>query len=358
MVRACTILIAIMAVCCSICWVATADLGLEKIPVDLKDPDPASPYADDAFMSDATSMIGQISNMSVPMRAERNQIYGAYIRLRDKNVSPGLHPAGLNIVAYLFYTAKAGESAEAFVQAKNQLSSTSDGSDYYKQAQDYHTAAAWFWKNIQDQFPNMSPWYLPDEMTLLEETETSVSGTVLPGLDLPIAMAQKDPNPASPYASEKVQTLFTRWVEDYVEYVPTGEEAGGLSNGTNFMNNDGVEHARATWKEVISENVDPDFYDTANYIGAFFYYLSQAKKYYDDYIQDRTSVSSTTTGEKNYAESEKYFNEANKTLGILKGRIPNLTEASFPEYPKIDEVVGNYEDILKEGLKAWEGGWQ
>ena len=85
-------------------------------------------------------------------------------------------------------------------------------------------------------------------------------------------------------------------------------------------------------------NVADDFYSKANYVDAFFYLISQARDYYQSYIDDRTFVSSVSNGEKNYEESKKYYEQAQKAIGYFDDIIPDYTNSTLPVFPKFGEV--------------------
>ncbi len=146
---------------CLLCGMVVADTGLPGIPVDLKSPDPSIPYTDDAFMDDAGTIIKKISGRTVPVGMDRAEVYGAYLRLRQKNVSPDLYPTAGDIIGYLYYTAMAGKSYEGYRDLRDMLVITGRESDRYDAALAYHTAALSAWKNLTGTYPDLSPWTLP-----------------------------------------------------------------------------------------------------------------------------------------------------------------------------------------------------
>lgn len=155
------ILLATVILAVLLSGMAMADTGLPGIPADLKTPDPSVPYADDMFIDDAGKIIKKISGHSVPVGMDRAEVYGAYLRLRDKNVSPDLYPMAGDIIGYLYYTAMAGKSYEGYRDLRDMLVITGRDSELYDTALAYHTAALSSWKNLTGTYPGLSPWTLP-----------------------------------------------------------------------------------------------------------------------------------------------------------------------------------------------------
>lgn len=143
------------------CGMAVADTQLPDIPADLKSPDPSGSYDDDAFMDEAGQVIRRISGQSVPVGMDRAEVYGAYLRLREKNVSPDLYPVAGEISRYIYYTAKAGKEYEGYRDLVDMLVITGRESDLYDAAERYHTAALSSWKNLTGIYPGLNPWTLP-----------------------------------------------------------------------------------------------------------------------------------------------------------------------------------------------------
>ena len=90
--------------------------------------------------------------------------------------------------------------------------------------------------------------------------------------------------------------------------------------------------------DLVGLNVAKTFISKANYIDAFFNYLSQAEEYYSDYAEQQNSFSTMDKGQASYDKSEKYYKEANKTVPYFKDIIPNGTNSTLPDFPKFGEV--------------------
>jgi tetratricopeptide (TPR) repeat protein len=334
--------IAALVLCVTVSSAAFAP-QFEQMPLSMKGSSDAKPYNDEAFMTEAEKVIGKISNSTVPTGTKLSEVTDAYYRLIMENVSPEFLETANNIVGYLYYTSKAGETYEDFHSYLNSVSKTTDGSEYYTVADQHRQVSAEFWKKIQDKFPNMTMYTLPDASAPIPEQKEEVQGDTLEGLEISIPMTQKNPDPASPDQTDKLKTTAIRWFEDYVDLAnqpdddPTNDKTE-KSPGHRFLTGEGLEWVDSTYMDIIGLNVAEDFYKKANYIDAFFYLLSQARDLYEDYIDDRTYVSSVSNGQENYDKAKKYYDEANKTVGYFADIIPNGTNSTLPEFPEFGEV--------------------
>ncbi|MDD1724626.1 MAG: hypothetical protein LUQ07_05810 [Methanospirillum sp.] len=333
-----------VVLCVTICSAAFAPV-FEPMPLSMKNSSDAKPYEDESFLKDAGEVIGKISNSSVPTGSKLSEVTDAYYRLIMDNVSPELFPKADNIVAYIYYTSQAGSAYTDFNDYKKSVSKSTDGSEYYTVADQYYKKSGEYWDKIKDLYPNQSMYTLPaasDEMP--SEEELSNQGNTLKGLDTALPMTQKEYDPNSEDQTEKFKTTVIRWFEDYVDRANEPEDLNPLTNksegspGNRFLTGEGVGWADSTYQDLTSLNVAEDFMDKANYADAFFYLISQARDQYQQYIDDRKSVSSVTRGEKSYDSAKKYYTEAQKSIGYFSDIIPNETNTTLPEFPKFDEV--------------------
>jgi len=334
--------IAALVLCVSICSAGFAPT-FELMPLSMKAPSDANPYNDEAFKSEAEKIIGKISNSSVPTGTKLSEVTDAYYRLIMENVSPDLYPNAHNIAAYLYYTSKAGETYTDYHAYLKSVSKTTDGSEYYTVADQYRQVAAEFWNKIKDLYPNMTMFTLPPAGEPMPEEKAEEQGDTLEGLDIAIPMTQKAPDSSADDQTEKFKTKTIRWFEDYVDRArlpdddPTNDKTE-MSPGHRFLTGEGLEWADSTYMDLIGMNVAEDFYTKANYIDAFFYLISQARDFYESYINDRTYVSSVSNGEENYEKSKKYYDQAEKAIGYFDDIIPNYTNSTLPDFPKFGEV--------------------
>ena len=334
--------IAALVLCVSICSAGFAP-KFELMPLSMKAPSDAKPYNDEAFMSEAEKNIGKISNSSVPTGTKLSEVTDAYYRLIMENVSPELFPNAHNIVAYLYYTSMAGEVYEDYHEYINSVSKTTDGSEYYTVADQNRQVAAEFWNKIKDLYPNMTMFTLPPVGEPMPEEKAEKQGDTLEGLDIVIPMTQKGPDSSADDQTEKFKTTTTRWFEDYVDQAnqpdndPTNDKTE-KSPGHRFLIGEGVQWSDSTYMDLLSMNVAEDFYTKANYIDAFFYLISQARDFYESYMDDRTLVSSVSNGEENYEKSKKYYDQAQKAIGYFEDIIPNTTNSTLPDFPEFGEA--------------------
>ncbi len=334
--------IAALVLCVSICSAGFAP-KFELMPLSMKAPSDAKPYNDEAFMNEAEKIIGKISNSSVPTGTKLSEVTDAYYRLIMENVSPELFPNAHNIVAYLYYTSMAGEVYEDYHEYMNSVSKTTDGSEYYMVADQNRQVAAEFWNKIKDLYPNMTMFTLPPVGEPMPEEKEEQQGDTLEGLDIAIPMTQKGPDSSADDQTEKFKTTTIRWFEDYVDQAnqpdddPMNDKTE-KSPGHRFLIGEGLEWTDSTYMDLIGMNVAEDFYTKANYIDAFFYLISQARDFYESYMNDRTYISSVSNGEENYEKSKKYYDQAQKAIGYFGDIIPNTTNSTLPDFPKFGEV--------------------
>ena len=334
--------IAALVLCVSICSAGFAP-QFEQMPLSMKAPSDAKPYNDDAFTSEAEKIIGKISNSSVPTGTKLGEVTDAYYQLIMENVSPDLLPTANNIVAYLYYTSMAGTTYLNYHEYLKSVSKTTDGSEYYNVADQYRQMSAEYWEKIKDFYPNMTMYALPSAGVPMTEEKEEQQGDTLEGLDIAIPMTQKTPDSSADDLTEKFKTTTIRWFEDYVDLAnqpdddPMNDKTE-KSPGHRFLIGEGVQWSDSTYMDLLSMNVAEDFYTKANYIDAFFYLISQARDFYESYMDDRTLVSSVSNGEENYEKSKKYYDEAQKAIGYFNDVIPNTTNSTLPRFPDFGEV--------------------
>lgn len=315
----------------------------QQMPLSMKGSSDASPYNDEAFMTEAEKAIKKISNSTVPTGSKLSEVTDAYYRLIMENVSPEFFADANNIVGYLYYTSMAGSTFEDYHSYLNSVSRSSDGSEYYTVVDQYYQVSAEFWNKIKDKFPNMTMYTLPDASAALPQEEEEQQGSTLEGLEIAIPMTQKTPDTSSPDLTEKFKTITVRWFEDYVDQANKPDDdpfndKTEKSPGHRFLIGEGVDWADTTYMDLVSMNIAEDFYDKANYIDAFFYLISEAKDRYEGYIDDRSFVSSVSNGQENYDNAKKYYDEAQKAIGHFDDIIPNGTNSTLPKFPEFGEV--------------------
>ncbi|MFH0968823.1 MAG: hypothetical protein V1862_14185 [Methanobacteriota archaeon] len=331
--------------------VSAADLVLEPLPAELKAPAEGAVYQDDAFFTEVDPVIKSLSNRTVPIESQLMKVHGAYSSVRGMSVSPENYDVANNILAFLYYTDKTGEAYENFLDKKKSVSATTDGSEYYDLASIYYMTASNWWALIADRYPKVTLYTLPDRNDPAPVDDIG-SGELLDGLKYPLVFAQNAPNTNKPYQDQEVITTITRWIEDNVDVIPNQTDLKEESKGHYFIMSDGPKWAKSTYMGLTMKNVNPDFYDTANYIDAFLYYLSQAREYYEESVSQRTSHASISDGKEKYDTAKSYYDEAGKALTLFKDQIPAInTTTTLPAFPELDEVpIGNPLVVEHAGL--------
>lgn len=339
--------------------VLATEAVLEPLPYNLKEPSDGAVYEDEKYFSIADPVIKSLSNRTVPIGNLRMNVQSTYVSLRDMRVSPANYDKAQDVLAFLYYSGKAGEAYDNFFSEKNSVGSVTDGSAFYDLTETYYQVASAWWALIADQYPKVTLYSLPDKNALYPGEETTI-GTMLEGLKYPVILAQKDPNSSKPYEDEKTKTTIKRWIEDNLDVLSNKTDKNGVSSGANFIMSDGVKDAKSTYVELTTRNVNPKFYDTANYINAFLYFLSMARENYDQYVSERTSLMLATDGQASYDKAKSYYDEARVALSLFKGDIPGVNNTTtLPIFPRIDEVergrLTEQEQMLHEnwGGSSW-----
>lgn len=331
--------------------VSAAELALEPLPAELKVPAEGTVYQDDAFFKEADPVIKSLSNRTVPTESQRMKVYSAYSTVRGMSISPENYDAANNILAFLYYTAKTGEAYENFFNEKKSVAAVTDGSEYYNLASIYYMTASNWWALIADRYPGVILYTLPGQNNAYPASDIGI-GELLDGLKYPLIIPQKVPDTGKPFQDQEVTTTISRWIEDNVDAIPNQSDLKEESKGHYFILSDGPKWAKSTYMGLSMKNVDPKFYDTANYIDAFLYYLSQAREYYDQSITDRTSFVSISDGTDNYNLAKAYYDEAGKALSLFKDQIPSINNTTtLPTFPEIREVpIGSTTVVAHDGL--------
>jgi hypothetical protein len=151
-----------------------------------------------------------------------------------------------------------------------------------------------------------------------------------------------------------------RWIEDNLDTIPNQSDLKDKSQGTVFITSDGPKWAKSTYLSQTSKNVNPDFYDTANYIDAFLYDIAMARESYDDYVSDRTALIITDEGQEAYDTALAYYGDAGIALTKFIDKIPNVNSSTripaFPEFQEISRGFKTQQDQIQGG-QGGSGTW-
>jgi hypothetical protein len=339
--------------------VTAAEAVFEPIPEHLQEPVEGSEFQDDAFFKIADPVVKLLSNRTVPTGTQRMKVSSAYMSLKGMSVSPENYEVAKATLEYLYYSGKAGEAYEDYFSQKKSVAAMTDGSEFYELVDVYHmTASNWF-ALITGRYPNATPFILPAKDDPFPE-EASGSGILLDGLKYPMNLVQKEPNPDKPYQDEEVVTTVERWIEDNLDTIPNQSDLQGMSQGLYFMTSDGPRWAKSTYMSISSKNVNPDFYDTANYINAFMHYLAQARDYYDEYISERTNLLLISDGQDNYDMAKSYYDDAGVAFTKFIDQLPAVNNTTtLPTFPTFDEISRGrqteYDKMQGGDDSAWGG---
>ena len=318
--------------------VSAADAVLEPMPDTLNQAVNGSANVDNTFFKTAGPVIKSLSNGTVPTGSQRMKVYSAYLTLKNMNISPERFEEAKANLAFLYYSAKAGEAYETYFDAKDSVARITDGSEFYTITQTYYQVASNWWALIAPAYPKVTLYTLPAQNDPFPSEDIGI-GTVLEGLKLPLLMTQKAPNSSKPYQDDLMKTTITRWIEDNIDAIPKNADLGSESPGHYFLMSDDLARAKSVYVDLSTKNVHPEFLDTANYIDAFLYFISQARENYDQYLSDRTSTISTSDGQKSYDLSKIYYDQARVALDLFKGSIPGIrNNTTIPNFPEMSEV--------------------
>jgi hypothetical protein len=319
--------------------VSAADLVLEPMPDTLQITPEGAASQDDQFFSIAAPIIKSMSNGTVPLGSQQMKVNSAYSSMKGMKISPERFDEAKATLAYLYYSVKAGEAYENYHDTKNSVASTTTGTEFYDLAKIYYETALIWWKLIAASYPKVTIYKLPAVGDTFPDDDIGM-GTVLEGLQYPVLMEHRKPDPSKPYQTDEINTTISRWIEDNIDSIPLNQsERNGKSKGYYFIMGDDVSRAKSTYVSLTSKNVPAEFYDTANYIDAFLYYISQAREYYNNYLTERTNIVSATDGRVPYGKSKSYYEQAQVALNLFRDKVAGVNSTTtIPEFPKFDEV--------------------
>jgi hypothetical protein len=319
--------------------VSAADLVLEPMPDTLQTATEGAASQDDLFFSTAAPVIKSLSNGTVPLGSQKMKVNSAYSSMKSMKISPERFDEAKATLAFLYYSVKAGEAYENYHDTKNSVASTTTGIEFYDLALVYYQTASAWWNLIAASYPKVTLYKLPAVNEPFPDDDIGM-GTVLEGLKYPILMDHRKPDPSKPYQTNEINTTISRWIEDNIDSIPLNKsERNGKSKGYYFIMGDDVSRAKSTYVSLTSKNVPVEFYDTANYIDAFLYYISQAREYYNNYLTERTNIVSASDGKDSYDKSNSYYEQAQVALNMFRDKVIGVNStATIPEFPMFDEV--------------------
>ena len=318
--------------------VSATETGAEQLTTDLKKPVEGYVYQDAAFFNEADGIIRSLSQGVIPTGEQRMNVSRAYSRLQDMSISPDNYDTAKTILAFLYNTAKGGEAYENYTRVKNSGATVPNGSEQYNLADTSYQTASDLWALIADRYPDVTLYSLPKKEESSQKTK-SEAGAILEGMKYPLVALQVTPNSSKPYQDEKIKKTIQYWVEDYINAIPDATTLNGQSPGNYFITSDGPRWAKGTAVDLSRKNVNPDFYDTANYINAFLYFISQAHEYYDEYLDERSSIFMDSDGREPYEMSKTYYEQAGIAFSRFKDQIPAINKSTtLPEFPWINEI--------------------
>lgn len=319
--------------------VLAADLVLEPMPDTLQVAPEGTVSQDDQFFSTAVPIIKSMSNGTVPLGSQQMKVNSAYSSMKGMKISPERYDEARATLAYLYYSVKTGEAYENYHDTKNSVASTTTGVEFYDLAQIYYQTASIWWNRIAASYPKVTLYKLPAVSDTFPDDDIGV-GSVLEGLKYPVLMEHRKPDPSKPYQTDEINTTISRWIEDNIESIPLNKsERNDESKGYYFIMGDDVSRAKSTYVSLTSKNVPAEFLETANYIDAFLYYISQAREYYNNYLTERTNIVSATDGRVPYDKSKSYYEEAQVALNMFRDKVAGVNSTTtIPEFPMFDEV--------------------
>jgi len=319
--------------------VSAADLILEPMPDTLQKAAEGAASQDDRFFSTAVPMIKSLSNGTVPLGSQQMKVNSAYSLIKGMNISPERFDEAKATLAFLYYSVKAGEAYENYHATKKSVASVTTGIEFYDLAQIYYQTSSAWWELIAASYPKVTLYKLPASSEPFPDDDIGL-GTVLEGLKYPILMEHRKPDPSKPYQNDEINTTISRWIEDNIDSIPVNQtDRNDQSKGYYFIMGDDVSKAKSTYISLSSRNVPAEFYDTANYIDAFLYFISQAREYYNNYLTERTNIVSASDGKIPYDKSKNYYDEAQVALNMFRNKVSDVNgNTTIPEFPRFDEV--------------------
>lgn len=150
-------LICIILLC--ICTIHTGALPTVLFPLK---PSPATgPYQDEVFLELANRSIHDLSNQTIPNGTSLRDLQTTQQQLARMNISPRLYPRASLINAYLYYTAKAGDSySDAMSLSDKPYSPLYKDIAQTSEAREYQAASQVIWEQLKDWYPEVKPYIL------------------------------------------------------------------------------------------------------------------------------------------------------------------------------------------------------
>jgi hypothetical protein len=144
-----------------ICLFATYVSSLPMVMFPLKPSPSTGPYQDDEFLKIANDSIYSLSGQIMPNGTSLRELETTQQKLATMNISPELYPKAKKINEYLYYACKAGdESSDVMNLADKKGSPEYTDWTVDTQAKTYQNASVTIWIDIQDLYPNATPFNL------------------------------------------------------------------------------------------------------------------------------------------------------------------------------------------------------
>ncbi len=138
--------------------------SLPTILYPLKESPKTGPYQDEQFMALATDTIYSFSNATIPNGTELRDLQTTQQRMASMNISPDFYQKARKINAYLYYTAQAGDAySDAMSLSGKAYSPVYNDPSAMSEVQEFQGASKTMWNQIQDLFPNVTPYRITTE---------------------------------------------------------------------------------------------------------------------------------------------------------------------------------------------------
>ncbi len=155
-------LLLIVVLLTGICVVHASSLPTILYP--LKESPKTGPYQDEQFMALATDTIYSLSNATIPNGTELRDLQTTQQRLASMNISPDFYQKARKINAYLYYTAQAGDAySDAMSLSGKAYSPVYNDPSAMSEVREFQGASKTMWNQIQDLFPNVTPYRITTE---------------------------------------------------------------------------------------------------------------------------------------------------------------------------------------------------
>ena len=144
-----------------ICAFTVHAASLPMITFPLKPSPGAGPYQDEEFLELANDTIYSLSNQTIPNGTALLDLQTTQQKLSKMNISPKLYPTATQINAYLYYTAKAGNTySDVMSFYSKPYSPVYQDESLTSEAREYQAASQTIWNRIQDLYPGVTPYRL------------------------------------------------------------------------------------------------------------------------------------------------------------------------------------------------------